>query len=195
MIAPAVTASPLLRRYRLEEFFALAEPEGGGHYELIAGVLYMVPPPSGPHHVAASRLNRILSRYADAHPERCTLFVPRTAIWTPADTYLEPDLFLIRTERLRETDAGRLTTADLVVEILSPASAMYDRTAKADTYAALGVAELWLVDLESRSIEQRVLSGQAWSVRGRFAGSQVVESVVFTGLEAVPQVVFGDQGT
>jgi Uma2 family endonuclease len=190
MTAPAATASPLRRRYRLEEFFALGEPEGGGHYELIAGVLYMVPPPAWPHHLAASRLNRILSRYADAHPERCTLFVPRTAIWTPADTYLEPDLFLVRTERLRETDAGRLATADLVVEITSPGSAMYDRTAKADTYAALGVAELWLVDLESRTVEQRVLIGRGWTVRGRFTGTQAVLSETFPGLEIVPQVVF-----
>jgi Uma2 family endonuclease len=192
MTAPAATASPLRRRYRLEEFFALDAPEGGGHYELIAGVLYMVPPPSGPHHLAASRLVRIFSRYCDAHPERCTLFVPRTPIWTPADTYLEPDLLLIQTERLREMDAGRLSTADLVVEILSPASAMYDRTAKADTYAVLGVAELWLVDLESRSIEQRVLSGETWSVRGRFAGGQPVASEVFAGLEVLPQSVFAD---
>jgi Uma2 family endonuclease len=192
MTAFAATASPLRRRYSLEEFFALDEPQGGGYSELIAGVLYMVPPPSGPHHVAASRLNRILSRYADAHPERCTLFVPRTPIWIPADTYLEPDLFLVRTERLRETDAGRLTTADLVVEVISPGSAMYDRTAKADTYAALGVAELWLVDLESRTIEQRVLSGQAWSLRGKFSGTQAVLSETFPGLEVIPQVVFAD---
>jgi Uma2 family endonuclease len=189
--APAPTASPLRRRYSLEEFFALDEPKGGGHYELIAGVLYTVPPPAWPHDIAASRLNRILSRYADAHPEQCTLFVPRTAIWTPADTYLEPDLFLVRTERLRETSAG-LATADLVVEIISPGSAMYDRTAKADTYAALGVAELWLVDLESRTIEQRVLTGQAWSVRGKFAGTQAVLSATFPGLEVIPQVVFGE---
>jgi Uma2 family endonuclease len=192
MTAPAATASPLRRRYSLEEFFALDEPEGGGHYELIAGVLYMVPPPAWPHNLAASRLVRLLSRYADAHPEQCTLFVPRTAISTPADTYLEPDLFLVRTERLREMAAGQLATADLVVEVISPGSAMYDRTAKADTYAALGVAELWLVDLESRTIEQRVLSGQAWSVRGKFSGTQPVLSATFPGLEVIPQVVFNE---
>src|SRR5439155_1298921 len=77
----------------------------------------------------------------------CVLFVPRSAIWTSAGTYLEPDLFLVSTERLREMGEGPRTTADLVVEISSPGSAVYDRTAKADTYAALGVRELWLVDL------------------------------------------------
>lgn len=190
MGVPAPTASPLVHRYRLDEFFALEPPPGGGHYELIAGVLYMVPPPTGPHHLVASRLILVFAAYAAAHPDRCTLFVPRAPIWTPADTYLEPDLFLVATERLRTMDAGELTTADLVVEILSPGSAMYDRTAKADTYAALGVRELWLVDLEGRSIEQRVLVDGAWQVVGRHAGATPFAAQTFPGLGVVPTEVF-----
>lgn len=184
------TASPLLRRYTLEEFFELDAPPGGGYYELIAGVLYMVPPPTGPHHIAASRLVSVFSAYASAHPERCMLFVPRTPIWTPADTYLEPDLFLVSAERMKTMDAGRMTTADLVVEILSPGSAMYDRTAKADTYAALGVSELWLVDLERGGIEQRVLRNDVWDVVGTFAETAPVAARAFPGLMAVPGEVF-----
>jgi Uma2 family endonuclease len=184
------TASPLVRRYTLDEFFELEAPPGGGYYELIAGVLYMVPPPTGPHHVAASRLNLMFAAYCNAHPKRCTLFVPRTPIWTAADTYLEPDLFLIAVERLESMDAGHMATADLVVEILSPGSAMYDRTAKADTYAALGVAELWLVGLDTRSIEQRVLADAAWQVVGTFAGDVAVNAQTFPGLRVVPAQIF-----
>jgi Uma2 family endonuclease len=190
MTALAATASPLVRRYRLDEFFSLEAPTGGGHYELIAGVLYMVPPPTGPHHMVASRLVRLLSRYADAHPDVCVLFVPRAPIWTPDDTYLEPDLFLVSTERLKTMDPGRMTVADLVVEILSPASAVYDRTAKADTYAALGVRELWLVELETRSIEQRVLGEGAWRVTGTYAGDAPLRAAAFPGLGVVPATVF-----
>jgi Uma2 family endonuclease len=190
MAAPAPTTSPLVRRYRLDEFFELAPPPGGGYYELIAGVLYMVPPPSGAHHVVASRLNLRFAVYAAAHPERCTLFVPRAPIWTPADTYLEPDLFLVATERLAATDAGELRTADLVVEILSPGSAVYDRTTKADTYAALGVRELWLVDLERREIEQRILAGDTWRVAGPFRGTEPVVAATFPELTVVPADLF-----
>lgn len=49
------------------------------------------------------------------------------------------------------------TTADLVVEVISAESAAYDRNTKADTYAALKVKELWLVDEMSGIIEIRVL--------------------------------------
>ncbi|MFI5364655.1 MAG: Uma2 family endonuclease [Candidatus Binatia bacterium] len=100
------------------------------------------------------------------------------------------DLFLVSAERMKTMDAGRMNTADLVVEILSPGSAMYDRTAKADTYAALGVAELWLVDLETRTIEQRVLRAAAWEVAGTFAEDAEVMSATFAGLRVIPERIF-----
>jgi len=190
MGAHPATASPLVRRYTLEEFWELESPPEGGHYELIAGVLYVVPPPAGPHHIAVSNLTRIFSRYLDAHPGAGRLFVPRAAVWRPDHTYLEPDLFLVTAERLRTTDAGRLTSADLVVEALSAGSATYDRTAKADTYAALGVRELWLVDLEKRAIEQRILDGSAWRIAGVHAWPATFEARVFPGLTVAPADVF-----
>ncbi len=194
MLALVATASPLVRRYRLDEFFTLEPPPGGGHYELIAGVLYMVPPPNRSHGDVASRLNLIFAAYMTAHPDRGRLFVPRMAVWTQTDTYLEPDLFLVTKERLDAVAGGDFTAADLVVEVLSPSSAMYDRTAKADTYAALGVRELWLVDLEKESIEQRVLVDGRWDVRGVHAGSTAVEAVTFPGLCVVPVEVLRGTG-
>ena len=83
-----------------------------------------------------------------------------------------------------------LPSADLVVEVLSASTALYDRTAKADTYAALGVRELWLVDLDDREIEQRVLEGARWRVAGVVTGRTAVESEVFPGLRIVPDDVF-----
>ena len=52
----------------------------------------------------------------------------------------------------------------------------------ADTYAALGVRELWLLDVERRTIEQRVLADGVWVVRGTFAGDAVVHADTFPGL-------------
>ena len=44
-----VSFSPLLRRYTLEEFWELPDPEDRSHYDLIGGQLYMVPPPDPQH--------------------------------------------------------------------------------------------------------------------------------------------------
>jgi Uma2 family endonuclease len=189
MHALAATASPLVRRYTLDEFFALEPPPGGGHYELIAGVLYMVPPPTRPHDEAVSRLNMAFAAYVANHPERCRLYVPRAAVWKP-HTYLEPDLFLVGADLLARSGAENFISADLVVEVHSPSSAVYDRTAKADTYAALGVRELWLVDLEAKAIEQRVLVAGRWQILPLHAGAETVESSVFPGLAVVAQDVF-----
>jgi Uma2 family endonuclease len=190
MTEPAPTTSPLVRRYSLDEFFALPEPGDGSHYDLIAGVLYVVPPPGGSHHVAVSYLVETFGEYARMHPGTFRTFVPRAALWTSPDTYVEPDLFLVASGRLVGTDVSRLETADLVVEVLSPATAIYDRNTKADTYAALGVSELWLVDVERRMIEVRTLAGGRWGERRTFAGDDVVASARFPGLAVVARDVF-----
>jgi Uma2 family endonuclease len=43
----------------------------------------------------------------------------------------------------------------MVFEYLSPSTTLYNRTTKADTYLALGVRELWLIDSVTCSIEVR----------------------------------------
>jgi len=190
MAAIAVTTSPLIRQYTLEEFWELDNPPGGGHYELIAGVLYMVPPPDGPHTTAVSRLIRFLSSHLAAHPELGELFVPRAAIWTSARTYLEPDLMFVSAARLKTTDPGRLTTADLVVEVVSPSTAVYDRTTKADTYAALGVGELWLLDTTQQTIEQRVLGANGWEQISLYTSEETIHAVRLPGFACEVQTVF-----
>jgi Uma2 family endonuclease len=47
------------------------------------------------------------------------------------------------------------TSADIVFEYLSRSTSIYDRTTKADTYLALGVRELWLIDPVTATIEVR----------------------------------------
>src|SRR5438093_2920244 len=112
MGAHPATASPLVRRYTLEEFWELEAPPEGGHHELIAGVLYVVPPPTGPHNIAISNLAGIFIRYLDAHPGAGQLFVPRAGVWRPDwYTWLEPDLFLVTAIEQRVLEAGRWRVA------------------------------------------------------------------------------------
>ncbi len=189
MGAPAPSTSPLVRHYTLEEFFELEPPPDGGHYELIGGVLYMVPAPDKPHNRAASNLITVLVTYQQSHPGTCRVLVPRAGVQRTPHTWLEPDLMLVTTERFDRPES-LLDGADLVIEVSGARSAVYDRTTKADTYAALGVRELWLVSLEERSIEQRVRdeSGRLATV-GVCTGTLACESVVFPGLRAIPEEV------
>ena len=177
--------SPLVKTYTLEEFWELPEPPERLKAELIAGVIYLSPPPGYIHDNAVRRLNTILlSECLLRSGDKGSLYIPRAAIWTSAGTYLEPDLFYLSAETEAELDPERRTTADLVIEVISPGSAIYDRNTKADTYAALGVKELWLVDEVDENIELRTLADERFApgkvfVKGELLNSAILPSLTF----------------
>src|ERR1051326_1460143 len=57
--------------------------------------------------------------------------------------------------RAPEKMGTAFTSADIVFEFSSRRTIVYDHTTKADTYLALGVRELWLVNPFSATIEVR----------------------------------------
>ncbi|MCA1643649.1 MAG: Uma2 family endonuclease [Acidobacteria bacterium] len=187
-----MSTSPLVKTYTLEEFWQLTDPPDRSKLELIAGVLYMTPPPEQTHDTVISRLNRLLTGHLIATNDRGTLYLPRAAIWTGRRTYLEPDLFYVSAELAARLDPERRDTADLVVEVISPGSAMYDRNTKADTYGALGVGELWLIDEEAETVEVRYQTGDGFGESRAFEGGQRVESRVLPELSVSVGELFTD---
>jgi len=184
-----VNTSPLVKTYTLEEFWELPEPPDHSKLELIAGVLYMTPPPGHKHDNAVSRLNRLMSEYLLKSGDKGTLYVPRAAIWTSPNTYLEPDLFYVSAETESRLQPNHRTTADLVVEVISPGSAIYDRNTKSDTYAALGVKELWLIDEDRLTVEVRVLEEERFTPTTEHQDRDQARSTVLAGFEfAVSQL-------
>jgi len=179
-----VNFSPLTRRYTLEEFWALPEPEGRAHYELIGGFLFMVPPPNPPHGDVASRMLDMLMKFRYENEIKGYVYYPRESIYIRAEgsTYLEPDLMFVSQE-LHEKLGDKRTSADIVFEFMSRSNNIYDQTIKADTYLALGVRELWLVDPWNAIIEVRYASKKGemlvWKAirysHGHHAKSRVLE--------------------
>ncbi len=134
-----IHTSPYIKTYTLEEFWQLPDPPDRSKLELIAGVLYMTPPPAQTHDRVVAHLRRSIMKHLFLTGDKGNIYVPRAAIWTSRHTYLEPDLFYLSAELEARLDPKHRNTADLVVEVISPGSAMYDRNPKADTYGALGV--------------------------------------------------------
>jgi Uma2 family endonuclease len=88
------------------------------------------------------------------------LNAPIDVILTPHDV-VQPD-FVVVTDPGQVTgraDPGHVTGREiegppaLVVEVLSPGPADYDRTTKARRYAALGIRHFRLVDPDARTLE------------------------------------------
>ncbi len=193
-----ISFSPLLRRYSLDEFWALPEPQGRAHYDLIGGYLFMVPPPEPPHGTIDSRLKRLLIQFLIEHDIRGEVHHPREAIFRHAeegDTYLEPDMMYVSDE-LSKSMGHKRTSADIVFEYLSESTRIYDQTTKAHTYLALGVRELWLVDPVASTIEvryvtdhegqysweSRLYSNQDWAQSKVLAGWRISVAELFEGL-------------
>lgn len=58
-----VNFSPLSRRFTLDEFWALPEREDHAHYNLIGGILFIVPPPNPPHGDLVSQISKSLIQF------------------------------------------------------------------------------------------------------------------------------------
>ncbi len=185
-----VSTSPLVKTYTLEEFWELPEPPDHTKYELISGVLYLAPPPEYRHDRLAGRLIHFLSVHLAAIDCPGTLYSARAAIWTSPNTYLEPDLLYVSEELEATFDRKRRTSADIVIEILSPATALYDRNTKADTYGALSVRELWLVDGVAQTVEIRYQTGDGFGEREVFSETETVVSRVFPTLALPVSQIF-----
>ncbi|MEK6323325.1 MAG: Uma2 family endonuclease [Acidobacteriota bacterium] len=196
LVDSQIAFSPLLRHYTLGEFWELPEPPDRWHYDLIGGVLYMVPPPDPPHGDLDSRLNHSLILFLEANGNKGRVYHPREAIYIDS-TNVEPDMMYVSSE-LASRMGRRRTSADIVFEYLSKSTAVYDRTTKADTYLALGVRELWLIDPTTRTIEVRHWTAPAtdgglprWEVVGYRAGESA-ESRVLTGWSVSVDRLFAD---
>ena len=186
------TTSPLVKTYTLEEFWELPDPPDRSKLELIAGVLFMSPPPEYTHDYVVKRLNRVLTLHLAKIGDKGSLLIPRAAIWTSKRTYLEPDLFYVSAELEAQLDPKRRDTADLVIEVISPGSAMYDRNTKAQTYGALGVRELWLIDETAQTVEVRRQTGTGFDEGRTFSRGERVKSAVFPALRLRVEQLFED---
>ena len=145
MVMPE-TARPWTRE------MVLALPDDGNRYELFDGELLVTPAPSGPHQLALSLLWNVLGPYVQA--ERIGWLLP-----SPADLSLggeqlsQPDLFVMPS--LPESrDWADFPDPLLIIEVLSPSTAHFDRFRKRRRFQQRGIPEYWIVDLDARAIER-----------------------------------------
>jgi len=132
-------------------------------YELINGEL-LVSLGSGEQGVTNSptrehqRAVRELLRLLDDHVRAIGL---GEALSSPADleletgTIVQPDVFVLSLPADGGGgDWGGVMSLHLVVEVLSPSTARYDRVLKRRFYQRIGIPEYWIVDPGSRVVER-----------------------------------------
>lgn len=132
--------------------------DDGERWELIDGIPYnMTPAPSRRHQEVTGELFRQLSNYLVDKP--CRVYVApfdvRLAEAGASDeevtTVVQPDIVVVCDARkLDERGCGG--APDLIVEILSPATARKDMKEKFAVYERAGVREYWIVDPAARTL-------------------------------------------
>ena len=124
-------------------------PQDGNRYELLDGMRIVSPAPLLAHQVIAGRLQFQLSA---ALRGLANVVGPGDVVRLPG-TQLEPDLLVLPSHFRPMLHWSDITEHWLAVEVLSRSSRMYDRLYKRDAYFQLGVQQVWLVNIENRSIE------------------------------------------
>jgi Uma2 family endonuclease len=143
----------------LEVYQSLPE---GTLCQVINNQLIMSPAPADIHQKTLGKIYRVLTDFI----EKKVLGDTRMS---PSDVYLskrnvfQPDIYFVANENIKRFEENGFHGApDLVIEILSPATAKYDLEDKKDIYEQYGVKEYWCVDPQARSV-------QGWSlINGEF---------------------------
>lgn len=157
-------------------------PDDGKRYELLEGEVYMAPAPSPRHQDISRNLGRILDGHVRARRLGKVYYAPVDVVLS-ASTVVQPDLIFIPSGHLHIVGRHNVAGAPgLVVEILSPVTADYDRTLKPQVYARYGVPHLWLLDPDVRVLEAYELASNAYILKERLSEGVFLPSL-FPGLE------------
>jgi len=113
----------------------------------------VTPAPGGLHQLALTRLYDAVAPFVRQHGLGFTM-------WSPADLSLggdqlsQPDMFVMPRLPADRNDWAGYPDPILVVEVLSPGSARFDRTSKRRRFQLAGIPEYWIVDLDARTVER-----------------------------------------
>jgi Uma2 family endonuclease len=179
--------TPAAIRFTYRDYLQLPEES---RYEILEGDLQMSPSPSARHQQAVGSLFDILLRICKSRDLGRIFVAPFDVILSETDV-VQPDILFVskaRTALIQER--GVFGAPDLVVEVLSPATAERDRTVKAKLYARAGVKELWLADPEEKSIEILELGADGFRRRQLARAGETAASGIVPDFRADVAAVF-----
>jgi Uma2 family endonuclease len=156
-------------------------PDDGRRFEIVDGELIDVTPaPSPLHQRVAKRLQRQLEAYFEGGGAGEVFNAPVDVILNPHDVF-ETDIVVV-TNREQVTRRAIEGVPELVVEVLSPSSVKYDRVKKGNRYAALGIANYWILDPEARRLECFRWGDGAYTLSAAAEGHTRLDVPHFPGL-------------
>ena len=159
-------------------------------YELLSGELVMSPSSRERHQYVLGRLFLRLGAFIygrNLGKVYCSTF---DVVLSDTDV-VQPDLLFVSNGRESIITPENIQGApDLVVEILSPATAARDRTLKLDLYARHGVQEYWIVDPDAKTIMLLRRGESRFEVVGIYGEEETLRSPTLAELSIALQEIF-----
>lgn len=166
-------------------------PDDGQRYELIDGDLRMAPAPNPDHQHVAGLIFYYLMQHVQMAGHGRVFSAPIDVELSPV-TIVQPDAVVLLHGGAAAITAQRIVgPPDLVVEVVSPGTASYDRREKRDLYAAAGVREYWIADPGHRAVELLTLDGAVYRAEHVYRGQAVIPSLVVPGWSVATDLLFG----
>jgi len=181
-------------KFTYEDYKSLPESETK-RYELLGGELVMVPSPSTSHQRISRRLEFILQAFVEERGLGEVYDAPLDVVLGEGEEreVVQPDILYISEGRSGIIAEEEIRGApDLIIEIISPATADRDRTYKKTLYARHGVKEYWIVDPEAKMVEVYTLGERGFELIKAYKAEaeEVLSSPLLEGLEVVLKEVF-----
>lgn len=120
-------------------------------YELIKGKLVFMPSPVVYHQRICLRMSAAMQQYANSRALG-EVFIAPLDVYLDAENVFQPDVFFIAKERSAIVQRFIQGAPDVVIEVLSAHTRLYDRQEKAMVYCSSGVKEYWIIDPEEKTV-------------------------------------------
>ena len=164
-------------KHTIKDYMKLPE---GSKYQLLNGSIVEMPSPTEIHQAIIFHLSYLLAGFLIKNPIGIARFAPLDVI-LDEENVLQPDLLFIANENkhiIKERIEG---APDLVVEVLSPATAYYDWEEKMEIYAEFEVKEYWIINPNKKYIELYDLKEGKFEKREKIVKAGEVKSEVING--------------
>ena len=168
-------------RLTVQDYLAIPEDDEN-RYELIDGVLYMVPAPTWDHQESTLNLASAMRHFVRANGLGRVVASPIDVYLSETDVF-QPDIVFVSVERLHLIQRSGVHGApDLVVEMLSPGTARRDRVLKYERYEMFDVKEYWQADPIARAITVFRARNGTFEQVGVFGEGETIETPLLPGL-------------
>lgn len=158
-------------------------------YELLEGELVLVPSPGEKHQSISRNLAFRLLGFIESNSLGAVYYAPLDVVL--GENVVQPDIIYISREKSQIiTPAEIRGSPDLVIEILSPATASRDQTFKRTLYARHGVTEYWIVDPDEETIEVMKLGGKGYETVRAYKKGQVLVSPLLSRFRIKLEEIF-----